>query len=582
MAFGLPTRCVARQRLLFLEARALRAPLLDDHRGKPNAAELDYGVDDRPSGDETPWPDSMDVGLIPGDVVASDSRAPDSSAPDSSVDLPRDTTAPDSSVDLPRDTTAPDSSVDSMVPDSAMDSVPPILDGCVPSCVTKLCGMDDGCGGLCESGCATTLTHGWSISIGAGTHDYGNAVVVDSSGNVTVVGDFYNTINCGGSDLTSAGSADFFVASFTSAGAHRWSKRFGGSSYDSGHALAVDGNGALTVVGSIGGTVDLGGGAFTMANSDGFAMSLSSTGAYRWSRQLGSDEGSDSAFGVETGPDGSVMIVGHFFDNVNMGGALLRGGGGQDVWLASFSESGAHNWSRAFPGSGNDYGRDVAVDSSGIVTITGTMEAAVDFGGGLLAFDKNRDVFIASYTPSGAHRWSKSYGGGGVDDGRSIAVDAEGNLSVTGLFESTAVFGGVALRSAGDFDIFVASYTSTGEHRWSRGMGAKTVDQGRFLTVDADGNVTVVGSFEGSVDFGAGSRASAGLEDIFVATYSPSGVHLWSQVFGAAGDDRGYGVTNAGQGKVALIGSFSNVVDFGGGGLTSTGFLDVFVAQLGP
>ena len=48
---------------------------------------------------------------------------------------------------------------------------------------------------------------------------------------------------------------------------------------------------------------------------------------------------------------------------------------------------------------------------------------------------------VASYDASGAHRWSKRYGGTGEDGAFDVAV-APGQLYVSGYAEGTPDFGG--------------------------------------------------------------------------------------------------------------------------------------------
>ena len=104
------------------------------------------------------------------------------------------------------------------------------------------------------------------------------------------------------------------------------------------------------------------------------------------------------------------------------------------------------------------------------------------------------------------------------------------DVIVTGTFEATADFdpsaGTLELTSAGGDDIFVASYSPGGAHRWSRRFGGTSGDRGNGVVVDGNGNVTVTGFFGGTVDFGGGALTSAGGSDIFVASYTPSGVPL--------------------------------------------------------
>ena len=94
--------------------------------------------------------------------------------------------------------------------------------------------------------------------------------------------------------------------------------------------------------------------------------------------------------------------------------------------------------------------------------------------------------------------------------------------------------------------------------------------------------VLVAGVFTGTVNLGGSPLVSAGGMDIFVAKYSPSGAHIWSKRFGGTSTDYGYGVAIDGAGNVLSTGYFQNSADFGGGPLTSAGRQDVFVLSLGP
>ena len=59
------------------------------------------------------------------------------------------------------------------------------------------------------------------------------------------------------------------------------------------------------------------------------------------------------------------------------------------------------------------------------------------------------------------------------------------------------------------------------KHLWSKRFGTPPWDRGRSVAVDSGGNVLVTGGFEGTVDFGGGGLTSAGDHDIFLAKYSP-------------------------------------------------------------
>ncbi|MBW2734896.1 MAG: hypothetical protein JRH20_21130, partial [Deltaproteobacteria bacterium] len=191
------------------------------------------------------------------------------------------------------------------------------------------------------------------------------------------------------------------------------------------------------------------------------------------------------------------------------------------------------------------------------------------------------DVVVASYDSSGAHRWSKRVGGAAWERGKSIVVDASGNVSITGQFYGSTDFGGGSMTSIGESDIFLANYDSSGAHRWSKRFGATSWDSGWGVAVDGSGNIALTGSYRDNVDFGGKALTGVRVGDIFVASYDVNGVHRWSQGFGGQDSDIGTAVAVDSAGDVIVTGQFGDTVDFGGGALTCSGFAeDIFLVKL--
>ena len=251
-----------------------------------------------------------------------------------------------------------------------------------------------------------------------------------------------------------------------------------------------------------------------------------------------------------------------------------------DLLMASFTSTGDTRWSHRFA-SGADGGSSVAVDGSGSVYIAGYFRGTIDFGGGPLTSTIEHDgIFVAGFTGSGTHRWSHHFGSSDDERGIGVAVDASGIVYVTGNFKDIVDFGGVPLTSTGGSDIFVASFTSTGTHRWSRRFGSLFDEGGFGAAVDVGGNVYVTGFFEATVDFGGGPLSSVGSDDIFVASFTSSGAPRWSRGFGSLPDDEGQSVAVDASGNVYVTGFFSRTVDFGEGPLNSAGSMDIFLVKL--
>jgi hypothetical protein len=163
----------------------------------------------------------------------------------------------------------------------------------------------------------------------------------------------------------------------------------------------------------------------------------------------------------------------------------------------------------------------VAIDKSGNVLVTGRFEGSVDFGQGPAASAGGRDVFLVKLSPAGAVLWAHTFGGPLDDNARGIAVDADGNVAIAGSFKGTAAFGGSPLVGAGGLDVFVAKYSPGGAHLWSRGFGDAADQVAAGVAIAPKGDVIIAGSFYGSIDFGGGPLVSAGMADIFVARFAP-------------------------------------------------------------
>lgn len=363
--------------------------------------------------------------------------------------------------------------------------------------------------------------HRWSKAFGDAGNDEGEYLRLDSSGNVYVIGLFTGPVDFGGGPLSSQ-ERDAFIASFTGMGAHRWSKGFGGKTTDSAASVAADPNGNVYLFGTFATTADFGGGPITsQGSSDAFLVSFTSTGAYRWSKTLGgADRDSGSVLTVDAA--GDVFAAGRFRTTTNIDGDVFTSKGEGDIFIISYDSTGSKRWTKPLGGTGDDAPFDLVTDRSGNLTLTGRFQDAVDFGGGSIASHGGSDIFLASYSTKAAHRWSKAIGGIPNDAGRRLAVDSSGNIFLTGFFSGTADPGGGPLTSQGSSDVLVASYDSLGVPRWQKSFGDNDNECGYGIAVSENGcHVTLSGWFRGKQDFGGGTLTSKGSLDIFVVQFSP-------------------------------------------------------------
>ena len=305
--------------------------------------------------------------------------------------------------------------------------------------------------------------HGWSTYMGGSNTDRGYGIAVDASDGVYVTG-WTSSSNWadGGFDTSHNGSSDIFIAKLTSAGDHVWSTYMGGGGGDAGYGIAVDASGGVYVTGS--------------------------TASSGW--------------------------VSGGFDTSHHGMS--------DIFVAKLTSAGGHAWSTYMGGSSIDEGNGIAVDASGGVHVTGyTGSSGWASGGFDTSHNGEYDIFVVRLTSTGGHAWSTYMGGSWRESGRGIAVDASGGVYVTGYTgPSDWVSGGFDTSyNGGERDIFVAKLTSTGGHAWSTYMGGSRDDRACGVALDASGEVYVTGSTASSDWVWAGFDTSynGGGPDIFVA-----------------------------------------------------------------
>jgi hypothetical protein len=142
-------------------------------------------------------------------------------------------------------------------------------------------------------------------------------------------------------------------------------------------------------------------------------------------------------------------------------------------------------------------------------------------------------------------------GGSDYDQARDVAVDALGNIYVTGGtrsrdFPATANLvrpGKPESPAIHDYDVFVAKYDPTGNLLWSTVLGGPNYDRAYGIEVDAEGNVYIGGRAGAGFPVTQGAAQTAfmggqeaahyGGQDGFVAKLGADGSRiLWATYFG--------------------------------------------------
>ena len=426
----------------------------------------------------------------------------------------------------------------------------------------------------------------WAKRAGGTSSDSGAGIALDGAGNSYVTGAFIGSATFGPGEtnettLTSAGDDDIFVAKYDASGDLVWAKRAGGTGFDAGIGIAVDGSGNSYVTGFFQGSATFGPGETneTTLTSAGFidifVAKYDASGDLVWAKQAAGSRGATTDFGQGIAVDGAgnSYITGRFQGSAAFGAGetnetTLTSAGISDIFVAKYDASGDLVWAKRAGGTSRDSGEGIAVDGSGHSYVTGYFEDSATFGPGetnetTLTGAGDRDIFVAKYDASGDLVWANRAGGTSFDGGgQGIAVDGAGNSYITGRFQGSAAFSAgetneTTLTSAGISDIFVAKYDASGDLLWANRAGGTSTDFGSGIAADGAGNSYVTGGFADSATFGPGETnettlTGAGGNDIFVAKYDASGALVRAKRAGGTSSDGGQGIAVDDSGKPGI------------------------------
>jgi hypothetical protein len=218
-----------------------------------------------------------------------------------------------------------------------------------------------------------------------------------------------------------------------------------------------------------------------------------------------------------------------------------------------------------------EVGHDISVASDGSCYIVGSTKSTDfptknayqnTFGGGI------EDIFLAKFSTSGSLLWSTYLGGSeGFESGFSITVSKDDcSCYVTGEIQSSDFPIKKAYDSTyngGNFDAFVAKFSSNGRLLWSSYLGGNQNDAGNAITTAYDGSCYVTGRTWSSnfPILDAYDAIHNGYWDVFVSKFSSKGKLLWSTFIGGVEWDEALGIDVARDGSYYLVG-YTGSADF--------------------
>ena len=183
-----------------------------------------------------------------------------------------------------------------------------------------------------------------------------------------------------------------------------------------------------------------------------------------------------------------------------------------DPWLTKVDTNGTIQWINQFGAPNTDDGIEfswgIDTDSSGNIYVSGWTVAVEG------ETQKDRDIFLAKFDPSGTQQLFKTFGTPGDDGGflADLTIDDSDHVYLTGYTNDSLGEG----PSDESFNAWVGKFTPDGEEVWIQQFGVKDKYDSATGLVVADGFVYVTGSTEGYLGSN-GSFSAGGAFDAFIA-----------------------------------------------------------------
>ncbi|MDJ0744463.1 MAG: SBBP repeat-containing protein [Xenococcaceae cyanobacterium MO_167.B27] len=311
-------------------------------------------------------------------------------------------------------------------------------------------------------------------------------------------------------------------------------------------SVAIAPNGSTYLAGYSSGSL----GGTNQGSNDAWFGKYDSDGNQLWSRQIGTEDW-DGVWDIDTDNEGNLYLVGTTRGDLVASNPGIR----FDVWVSKYDSDGNQLWIQQFEETEASLRIDVAPDGD-----------TFSLSGVNLGQPSGWSAFVGKYDSSdGTEVWFNEFGTGrNPDESYAVAIDDQDNV-----FASGWTSGDLGGENAGQYDVWITKFDSSGNQQWIRQLGSDSFEFSWGIDTDSEGNVYVGGWTSGNL-----AAELKGSYDGFLAKYDSEGNQVWTEQFGSSGDDE---VTNifVSEDDYIYVTGFTN----GNLGGESDGSYDAFAAK---
>lgn len=445
---------------------------------------------------------------------------------------------------------------------------------------------------------AFSQQYDWVLDASDSAEDRTLAVAFDDMNNMYAAGQFGDVLDFGavsivGTDLPGSDRVDGWLTKFDPDGNAIWSIAFPGPNNQIVRAISVQRtSGDIYITGSFSGTITLGMFLLTSTDfTDGFIARVNTFGYVEWAYAINMQSGNLTPNGIcldNTNTNvyiGGSATSGTQIDFANSGATVIKTGTG--AFLAKYSTSGLYRWCKVDNSTGNAV-TSIAVDQTDNVYATGNATSGYTWEGAAapVVVSGGSDIFVVKYTKNGIFRYTSQVSGTGYESDPDIDADANGNIYLTGHYNSTITLGATVLTPAGVYaEGFLAKANRNGVVQWAKRIYSQGGIADMHMQLDALNNTYITGSFSDTLYYGNKKLRNlipGDHDELFTIKFGPAGAAYWSKL--AYNDNNSYMVPcdiSVRTNDYVLIGGYSNAdMHFGLTTLVNEGDDDLFVATI--
>lgn len=272
-------------------------------------------------------------------------------------------------------------------------------------------------------------------------------------------------------------------------------------------------------------------------------------------------------------PSGEIIVAVEITGSIDVDN--LSSAGATDIATVRFGTTGMPVAATGLGGLSPQSVKALAPDSGGATLVTGDFSGSISGGAKQANSNGGLDGYVAQLDGQDLVTWIRGFGGPGHDTCAGVLVNTAGQLTVAGTFTGSLESGPA---SAGGEDVFVTRLAFDGTPLWTKAFGDAAAQRARALGAAPDDHVVLLAEIAGTPILDGSPLTTAGGTDLLVAELDDTGTLVWAKVFGTAGDDLAGELAVDPAGNIIFTGTFAGAYDFGGGAVPGQGF----VAKLDP